>query len=503
MKRVLNVLKVAASVIFCVVLAAILVSSFFANGGEYSFYNSPNIIATILLAVVIFAITFVSYTLLIKRKKALSFRKELLIVGAIMIIFFIALLFIGKILAVTYSWDPNELYWPVSSILEGRGIDNIDYLSHYPFQLMLVNLSVAFMAVVRFFGLALSVHAMWTALNIILIWGSLLIVYLILRKIFNARIGIFGLILTGLFTPILLYAPIPYTDTFSMPFILLSFYLFLWLIDGKVKIRTRLILCVPFAISAFLAFNLKATAGVLLVAILIYCWLTYDKKYLKLFFAFIGVCALVVIPLTAIYKYEQSQLLDPKLTVPTTHWVMMGLNDGEFAGGWNKEDWSRTYDSMYAGRDMSSEHIEEIKNRLNSYGPINYMGFLAKKIAYTWGDGTYTVSDQLNKIPSHPDSLLYHIVAKDGRYNDMYITFAHAMQVFMLATFLWGGCITIRDRSFALILKITIVGIFLFFLIWETTSRYLLNYLPLFVVLTVYMVDSLVKKYQKKLKFLL
>lgn len=34
------------------------------------------------------------------------------------------------------------------------------------------------------------------------------------------------------------------------------------------------------------------------------------------------------------------------------------------------------------------------------------------------------------------------------------------------------------------ILKLTIFGVFLFYLLWETRSRYLINYIPIMVLLT-------------------
>lgn len=491
MRKLLNVFSISASVMFCLVITTIILCSLLADGGEYSINQSPSLIATIILAALLMVGSLLIYTKINKKKTKLTPKKEALLVGGILLCIMIIQLILGYFLSVVYTWDPNELYQAMLPIFDGEGLGNTEYVSHYPFQLMLINLSVALIGVFKFLGIGLSIHTVWLLMNIVCITVSFLLIYLILRKLLGVRSAIFGLLLAVIFTPILLYVPITYTDTVSMPFVLLAFYLFLLMIDtSKTTLRKRLIIAGLFAVTIFFGFNIKATVGILLVAILIYCLLTFNKKYLKLFSAYTGIFVIVFVPLTLLYSWEQSRLLDDTLIVPKTHWVMMGLNDGEFTGGWNRSDWDMTYRAMGDGatsQELQSMHLEEIKNRLSDYGFGGYVGFTAKKIAYTWGDGTYTVSDQLNKLPVRPDSLAFQVFAKDGQYNNIYIIFAHAVQVYMLVVLLWGGCVSIKKKNVTLVLKLVVIGVFLFFMVWETTSRYLLNYLPLFVVLTVYM----------------
>ena len=89
------------------------------------------------------------------------------------------------------------------------------------------------------------------------------------------------------------------------------------------------------------------------------------------------------------------------------------------------------------------------------------------------------------------------IFTSDGEYNKIYIYFAHGLQLLMLIIFCYGAIATRKNQDHFMILKLVVMGLFAFFLVWETTSRYLLNYLPMFAILMVYLIDQIVIDWPK------
>ena len=54
--------------------------------------------------------------------------------------------------------------------------------------------------------------------NTLCVNGALLLLYRVLRRLYGAKSALFGLAGAFLFLPFLLYGPIVYTDTFTLPF---------------------------------------------------------------------------------------------------------------------------------------------------------------------------------------------------------------------------------------------------------------------------------------------
>ena len=54
-----------------------------------------------------------------------------------------------------------------------------------------------------------------------------------------------------------------------------------------------------------------------------------------------------------------------------------------------------------------------------------------------------------------------------------------------------------EDRKFS-ILKLSIIGIIAFILLFEARSRYLMNYLPIFILLAIYSINTFEKIYEIK-----
>lgn len=106
-------------------------------------------------------------------------------------------------------------------------------------------------------------------------------------------------------------------------------------------------------------------------------------------------------------------------------------------------------------------------------------------ISYTWGDGTYYISKKLARSPRNTNNLISDIFREGGKYNKIYEWIADILHLTMLFLLLIGAFMTRKDNNnIMLICKLAIIGVFTFFLFWETRSRYLLNYTPVIYVLS-------------------
>ncbi|MDY2783118.1 MAG: glycosyltransferase family 39 protein, partial [Candidatus Pseudoruminococcus sp.] len=173
-------------------------------------------------------------------------------------------------------------------------------------------------------------------LNTLFISASVVFCYLIAKKAFGNFHALITMILCILFLPYYTYCTYFYTDSFSMPFVILSIYLFICGYDSK-KIVNKIILFFFSGISCAIGFELKGSAIIVIVAAIIYMIYkggikkillgsgTIIAGFLALAIAFNGlVSSLQITTDETLYKEKY----------PLTHWVMMGLKNN---GGFNQK----------------------------------------------------------------------------------------------------------------------------------------------------------------------
>ena len=141
---------------------------------------------------------------------------------------------------------------------------------------------------------------------------------------------------------------------------------------------------------------------------------------------------------------------------------------------------------MEQGKLVSDEIIIElIKNRINEMiSNKELLPFYNRKIAYTWTDGTFFSFEKLRREPIHKKYLKF-VYSENGK-NSIYWLLSN-VEWFIIITLMLIGIIKRKYlpkelKELQLLIFISIFGLFLFLLIWETRSRYLVNYIPLFLI---------------------
>ena len=369
------------------------------------------------------------------------------------------------------------------------------YLIRYPNNFALVFLlSAVYRLCTLIFGYVPSLVPV--IINAFAINISVLLTVFTARKISGNRRAIFVLLLCFLFAPFYTYVPYYYTDSLSMPFCVGAIYLFVVALNSEKKIQKCVLLAVS-GVLVFLGYKLKGSLIILLAAILIYVILKMNIKQvvciaLALIAGFGSTGAIYTAAFNSLDIITEEQ--SDRYEYPYTHWVMMGLKG---LGHYNLKDSNYT-DSFESKAEKQEANLKEIKNRIENYGADGLTEHIFNKAVWTWEDGTYYISHHIEDCKR--ENILHSFVLTEGENHLYFFIYSNGFQlllIFLILMSILKGCIR-PDVNIMTLFKGIIFAAFIFFLIWETRSRYLYNFTPLFILVAVDGLDFIVSAIIKK-----
>lgn len=272
------------------------------------------------------------------------------------------------------------------------------------------------------------------------------------------------------------YSCVFYTDTLSMPILLGAVYFALCAVKSTGKRSTALYI-LGAALCTSVGYYIKGNVGIIAVALFIYFAFKINyKRVLALVVAtavsFMLVGNAISSAMKAVGAVNDESI--EKYSFPMVHWVMMGLNG---RGGYNDEDFLYTF-GIDGVEEKKEADILRIKERIEEYGFGGFLAHLGKKIQYTWYGGTYQSTVQ---FAFAEQDLFTDFFSKSYVYFTWCFLFQATMILLMLFSFIGGFIRKKTDRISAI--RLMELGLFLFLLIWETRSRYMLNMLPLYFII--------------------
>jgi len=430
-------------------------------------------------------------------------KKSPLIVGLIFFVLFIIQLIFAYYFVVEPSWDFGSVFQgailDITNILD---INQNDYFYRYTNNFGLaIFLKIYF---IIFYKLGFEHYVfLGIVLNIICIDLSIIYLYKIFKNFFDEKQSTLFLILTVIFTPFITYVPIFYTDTISLPFGIAGIY-YLLRYNEKEKWQYLLISGLLLGIGCCIKF----TIIIVLIGMIVYLLLTKNqKKLLKLGKEVVILTVALLIPFMSLNSYMNHSLSQEKLekeSFPVTHWFMMGLHG---VGSFDNTDVEYT-SSYKSAEDKKEANIEKIKERLNGHIKNKTFGsFYTGKIVFTWGDGTFLAPEKLRRLPKKDDQIREYIVTTESHKNNGYLLFAQTQWVltivFMLIGIMFRKNLTPTQKKLHLLLSIIVFGVLLFFILWESRSRYIVNFLPIILLLGYLGVSSILgnKKEREKITY--
>lgn len=311
--------------------------------------------------------------------------------------------------------------------------------------------------------------------------------------------------------PLIAFAPWmvnPYSDTMSILFPVFALYL---LLRGRELQRRWLRAMLYFFAGGILCFGfmVKPTVIIVLVALLIFGVFGTKHKVERLgFFKALGIAvlgfALVYFPMQqmrtqVMVRSGVTEAHIQEVKYPATHFLMMGMQKQPSPfmperyqyGKWYARDCTTTYSEKGQQAKMQA-NLTVIGARLREFGPGGYLRFLSDKGRWVLGDGTMYFGGEVPTdgcFQTGPlSTFLQKFFWKNGEF---YTATAHLLQAFWLCT-LGLCCLPLLHREddyaapLCAVSRLSVCGIILFVLLFEGRARYLINYLPLFLVLAAY-----------------
>ncbi len=391
------------------------------------------------------------------------------------------------------SWDFGSLFIGAISFWDKVELPFIwEYLSKFPNNIAMYILELFLIGVGHNIMSPLKIMVF---VNAAMIFLGILMLFFYLKKNHSLELAIIGLIFCLFLSPLYLYTPIFYTDTFTMwiPIFLLFCYSF---VKKKEITKKNFVFIFLIGLGSIWGMQLKMSVFIMTIAIFIDVFLNHSWKYLGQFFAIFGVSFLIGYGAFQLcyQKVDHYYQFNDDLKIPYNHWINMGMHH---LGGYFHGDYE-VYDTIKGPEVRYQYNKEKIKERLKEYGMFGYIGFLHNKIAYTFGDGTYFVSDKLSRQPYYQNTL-GKFVRNQETYFSYYELASRVIHYGLLLLMILSAILSLKMRNWSSLPSfLAITGLFLFLLIWETRSRYLYNYIPIFLVSALPVLEKVKMLYDQK-----
>ncbi len=306
--------------------------------------------------------------------------------------------------------------------------------------------------------------------------------FIYLDENINGHRAIFFLILICMFPPLFFQSSISYTDTYSVwgiPCLMLF-------ISRGLKadsIWKKLIYaCVSGVIMGSVT-QIKITTVFVVIAFFIQMVVTAFKPKNISFFAFL-ISIFFIVNYTFNF-WEYNTVMDPNRSneaLPVTHWIMMGLQgDGSYS----------YYDEYKISLSVPAEErkaliSQVIKERLNEMDSSEYLSLLQRKTSRTFGSGIaaidnmYRYADEIEEI-----SGIYEYTLSEGEYFSMINDISQAVYIIVIGLGIIGSIVIIFKKEYMLsdfVPYISLIGFWMFMMIWESNHRQLVNQWSLFFI---------------------
>lgn len=319
---------------------------------------------------------------------------------------------------------------------------------------------------------------------------------------------------------------IPYSDCMSIAFSILA----LWIFTARPrKIALKIVKYSALGLVTTLAISIKPQSAIMIIAIAIYLLMTAIKKpirnlidrWIEIVACLMGFFVMALSLQWCIDKInDQYMPIEKGYSMPWTHFVMMGLNKYSSGMHWVDDVYKISLQGQFKSvdgvtkRDQSNRittgeikqiNIREIKKRLADYGPLGLLNHLKNKTVNNFNDGMFTwfweggfdwmVPDRRGQPGAWLRALYYYPAEKKPfaysayKYIDAPSHF-HAFRnverivwwsIILLAAV--AGFVWRKKDAIMIPAMLSVIGITLFELIFESRSRYFITMTPVFVLL--------------------
>ena len=429
--------------------------------------------------------------------------KYINIISKVILVFnFIFIIYLGINLMVSFQWDYGVIQEAAIDFAKGLPMnqDRFIYLTKYPNNKLIY---ILLSQIYRFCHVTFNVNNIKTfviisiIVNAIFVEISYILTYVLAKKVKDDKFAFTTLLFLELMLPLLGYTAIYYSDTLS-----LLFYPLLILLYIKYQNNQKIRYLILISILSVIGFQIKATIIFMLFAIIID--IICNNKF-KIICRNLIIIILIFMSFNSALNISMNKYINiteqdiEMYQFPHTHHIMMMLNG---IGGYNKEDVFYTM-SFPTYKEKREANIKEIERRIEEKGfkgMINHLLYV--KVNATWTDGTFASTNFLSRGPVYDNSKIYNsfwhsLYTATGDNNEKYLTYTHTYWFICMIGMLL--CAVINNKNDKIILcKLTIVMLTMFLIIWEQHSRYIVQVLPLIILISNFGFTSFIDKYSNR-----
>lgn len=373
-------------------------------------------------------------------------------------------------LAQTFYTNNPYLYLQGNTYL---GLPLYDYMQAYPQQITL-----AFVYSIIFHFMNFELFYLLRVFNIICIVLMVLAVYKITNQLGKEyKINkVLMLILMLTFFTIPMLSTFIYGDIPSLMFCLWAVYFMMRYTETK-KLRYP----VFASIFTMVAYMMRMNSLIFIIATVIYLILTLFKdctkkvwkENLTSILVIVFYIVVSILPTSLVQSYYSNKYnLDEGKKYPTISYFLMAMEEGPRGNGWYNEDIAV---SAIKQPDMArADYPRKLQERLGYFmqNPGYTLRFYLDKITSMWTENTYS-------------AIMNNTLEDDAPINNLKAPLTFYQKALLLVTAICAVIVLIQNRknlSMELIFLLTIfVGGFVFHILWEAKSRYIIPYIVVLI----------------------
>lgn len=392
-------------------------------------------------------------------------------------------------LRVAQTWDWGVLLQCSYLRVDGDMETGVKYFARYPNNQLWFAFLVCFLRLIKVFAPNITLEAyqdVTVALSATMVIVAMLFMRATAKVLWGSKKSLIVAVIIITCMPLYLYATFAYTDTAGVLASSIAVYCFVKAEHATGKMQ--LICAAILGVFAAVALHLKVTLFILFIAMIVAFFLRVRSVRKVLLGALLSMILLVVTFCSI--DYGVSKVIQiPEATYeryefPLTHWIMMALNNG---GAYMQEDVDytkqfKTYDEKKeANLDMIEERLEE----RGVLGTISYI--LYDKFSFAWGDPALGADNYVSRQPQKPDGFWQQFFTLTGTYYGIAKAYFYLYQMLLLLGVILSIVAALRRKvedQPLLFGRILLVGVVLFFAVWECNSRYLVTFLPILIILS-------------------
>ncbi|MBF0716075.1 hypothetical protein, partial [Gemelliphila palaticanis] len=372
-------------------------------------------------------------------------------------------------------------------------IDNW-YFSTYPNNLLLLSLYSKIIYIVNIVGLEKYSYFLLLIVLCINCNFAGFLIYRIVQKITGRNILSF---LSYIYFLLLMYISpwysIPYSDAIGTLFTTLTIGIYIIYFNKHIYLKY-----VMLGIIGIISLNIKPQASIVFIAIIIYELLLKIEnikiRLKNILLIFLGI--IISLQIISIFNNNISVQLNSEQNIGYYHYFKMGLNQGT-TGLYSSQDFDDSY-SIKLREERDKFNKQQIENRIKDFTLTSYSQHILKKTLINFNNGTFgwywmaEFPNLENYIENKELNILQNIYYGYGNYYKYFNCFQQSnWLVILLLTFI--GIFNNRYIEYKIMFYLSIVGIFLFSIIFESSARYLFTNVPIFIICSMYGLQNLIE----------